>query len=170
MWTTRIGMVTLLCGWLATPAAFAGATATEEEAPYTEEAPDEMGEPVDLSAFILGEPEALDSPRIRYAEPLSCPAAPGGQVWIADTEECDGDTCVRETTAWIGEWTLEDTELEVQCETDRIVVRWDGRETVLEPNAEGDLDITDPGEPAAPEEAEATAAGTPPAEAPASET
>jgi hypothetical protein len=94
MWTKRVWKLTLLCGWLTAPVALA----QSEEAPYTEGAPDEMAEPlgaVDESQFFMEDPEATDAPRLRYAEPLSCPAVPEGRVWVADTEECGDTECIR---------------------------------------------------------------------------
>ena len=151
MWTTRFGKVTLLCGWLAAPLALA-----QEETPYTEGAPHEMAEPVGLvdeTQFFMEDPEATDAPLLRYAEPLSCPAVPGGRVWVADTEECGGSECVRKTTVWIGSWTIEDAELEVRCETDRVVLATREWQWVLEPSATGALGV-----------AEATPATSPPGE------
>ncbi|NMO15046.1 hypothetical protein HPC49_07350 [Pyxidicoccus fallax] len=171
MWTTRWGKVTLLCGWLAAP--LAGAMELEElptdaradvEDAYTEGAPDEMGRLVDPDTFFPGDTEEpLDSPRLRYAEPLSCPAVPGGRVWVADTEECGEAECIRTTTVWIGSWTVEDAELEVRCETDRVVLSTQDWQWVLEPDAQGAMDVAE-ATPAEPETAPAELA------APASET
>lgn len=127
MWTTRIGKVTLLCGWLTAP--LAGAQPE--------------------SQFFMEDPESMDAPVLRYAEPLSCPAAPEGRVWVADTEECGDAECIRKTTVWIGSWMLEDAELEVRCETDRIVLGTTDWQLVLTPDATGKLDVV-----------EATPAGT----------
>jgi hypothetical protein len=142
MWTTRVWKVTLLCGWLAAPVALA----ETEEAPYSEAAPDEMAAPVgavDESQFFMEDPEATDAPLLRYAEPLSCPAVPGGRVWVADTEECGDEECIRKTTVWIGEWTVEDAEMEVRCETDRVVLSTHDWQLVLSPDATGKLDVAD---------------------------
>ena len=162
MWTTRIWKATLLCGWLT--ATLAGAQqahapeAAPEEAPYTEGAPDDMGGPVDESQFFMEDPEALDAPVLRYAEPLSCPAAPGGRVWVADTEECGDAECIRKTTVWIGSWTLEDAEMEVRCETDRIILGTTDWQLVLAPDATGKLDVAG-ATPAGPEGAPSEVAG-----------
>lgn len=142
MWTTRVWKVTLLCGWLAAPVAMA----QTEDAPYTEGSPDEMAEPLGLtdeSQFFMEDPEATDAPRLRYAEPLSCPAVPGGRVWVADTEECGETECLRKTTVWVGDWTIEDAEMEVRCETDRVVLGTHDWQLVLAPDDTGALDVTD---------------------------
>lgn len=143
MWTTRGWKVTLLCGWLAAPLAGARSQEPDVAEAYTEAAPDEMGGPMD--PFFI-------EPRLRYAEPLSCPAVPEGRVWVADTEECGDTECLRKTTVWIGSWTVEDEELEVRCETDRVVLTTRDWQWVLEPDATGALDVADatPDEPEAP--------------------
>ncbi len=169
MWTTRFWKATLLCGWLTAP--LAGAQPVEldavpedaramrdEEAPSTEAAPDEMNGPVSKSQFFMEDPEAMDAPVLRYAEPLSCPAAPEGQVWVADTEECGEAECIRKTTVWIGSWTIEDAEMEVRCETDRIILGTHDWQLVLAPDALGKLDVAE-ATPAASESAPAELAG-----------
>ena len=172
MWTTRCWKLTLLCGWLAAP--LAGAQSVEvdavAEAPYSEAAPDEMGGMMDPSdLFMMEAPEEpLDSPRLRSAEPLSCPAVPGGRVWVADTEECGESECVRKTTVWMGSWTVEDTELEVRCETDRVVLSTQDWQWVLEADDTGAVDLAGATPPES-ETAPAELAGDAPS-APASET
>ncbi len=144
MWTTRIGKATLLCGWLTAPLAGAQSEALDavpDEAPYTEGAPDEMGGPLDESQFFMEDPESMDAPVLRHAEPLSCPAAPEGRVWVANTEECSEAECIQKTTVWIGAWTLEDAEMEVRCETDRIVLGTHDWQLVLTLDATGTLDV-----------------------------
>ncbi len=162
MWTTRCWKATLLCGWLAAPLAGAQSLELDEvpegaraalvaEGAAPEAVPDELRGAVDASQFFMEAPEAsLDAPMLRYAEPLSCPAAPGGRVWVADTEECGDSECIQKTTVWIGTWTVEDAELEVRCETDRIVLATQDWQWVLEPDATGALDVAEatPAEPA----------------------
>jgi hypothetical protein len=176
MWTTRIWKTTLLCGWLTATLA-AAQPETLDAAPealdavpgaaravLAGEAPD-MKAPhvetlgvVDESQFFMEDPESMDAPVLRYAEPLSCPAAPEGRVWVADTEECGEAECIHKTTVWIGSWTIEDAEMEVRCETDRIVLGTHDWQLVLAPDALGRLDVAE-ATPAEPEQAPAELAG-----------
>lgn len=166
MWTTRCWKVTLLCGWLAAP--LAGAMEPEDETPYSEAAPRDMQEPVELSGQYEDGPDSLDAPRLRMAEPLSCPAVPEGRMWVADTEECGDSECIRKTTVWIGSWTIEDAEMQVRCETDRVILSTADWELVLQQDATGQLALEDPASPE-PEAAPAELAGEVP-QAPATET
>jgi hypothetical protein len=129
MWTTRCWKVTLLCGWLAAP--LAGAAELDVV-------------PVDLPELYEDGPDALDTPRLRHAEPLSCPAVPEGRMWVADTEECGDSECIRKTTVWIGSWTIEDVELQVRCETDRVILSTTDWEWVLlQDDTTGELALED---------------------------
>jgi len=141
MWMIRGGKVMLLCGWLAAPAALA-------EAPEPDAVPSgaraARGAPLDMEPLY---PDAgvdeLDSPLLRYAEPLSCPAAPEGRVWVAETETCDASGCEARTTVWAGAWTIEDMELSVRCETDRVVLTADAWRMVLTPGTGGGLEVSE---------------------------
>ncbi|MCP3137326.1 hypothetical protein [Pyxidicoccus xibeiensis] len=172
MKTTRIGMVTVLCGWLAAPMALAQeAEAGHDEVPEEARAALSRDVVAPESMESLLEAEALDSldaPMLRSAEPLSCPAVPEGRVWVADTEECGESECVRTTTVWLGSWTISDTELEVRCETDRVVLSTLDWQWVLAPDALGELEVAE-ATPAEPEAVPAEPAGDA-AQAPASET
>ncbi len=152
MWTTRCWKVTVLCGWLAAP--LAGAVEprpeAEAEAPYSEVAPREMREPVELPELYDDGPDSPDTPRLHLAEPLACPAVPEGRMWIADTEECGEEECVRKTTVWIGSWTIEDVEMQVRCETDRVILSTTDWELVLQQDALGQLAVQQDSEEALP--------------------
>ncbi len=133
----------VLCGWLAAPLAGAMEPQPEGEAPYSEAAPRDMREPVELPELYEDGPDSLDTPRLRLAEPLSCPAVPEGRMWVADTEECGEAECIRKTTVWIGSWTIEDAEMQVRCETDRVILSTADWELVLQQDALGQLSLED---------------------------
>jgi hypothetical protein len=82
---------------------------------------------------------------------------------VADTEECGDAECIRKTTVWIGSWTLEDAEMEVRCETDRIILGTTDWQLVLAPDATGKLDVAG-ATPAGPEGAPAEASLQPASE------
>lgn len=152
MWKTRCWKVTVLCGWLAAPLAGAMEPPPEAraEAPYAEAAPRDMREPVSLPELHEDGPDLPDTPRVRLAEPLSCPAVPEGRMWLAETEECGEDECVVKTTVWIGSWTIEDAEMQVRCETDRVILSTANWELVLQQDALGQLAVQQDSEEAAP--------------------
>ncbi|AEI68054.1 hypothetical protein [Corallococcus macrosporus] len=163
MWTMRGWKVTLLCGWLAAPVAVAG-SALEDAVPLEARAA-RGGELLATEPLF---PDAGSSewegPMLRYAEPLSCPAAPEGRVWVAETQACDGEGCEAVTTVWAGAWTVEEAGLEVRCETDRVVLAAGAWRMVLTPGAGGGLEVSE----LTPPEPEALSAARP-SEAPASE-
>ena len=161
-WTMRGWKVTLLCGWMTAPVAFAQGPeldAVPTEARATRGAELFNAEPL----FPDAGPHELEGPVLRYAEPLSCPAAPEGRVWVAETQACDDDGCEALTTVWAGSWTVEDTGLEVRCETDRVVLAKDAWRMVLTAGAGGGLEVSE----LTPPEPESLSAARP-TEAPAS--
>ncbi|HZI12100.1 MAG TPA: hypothetical protein VE153_17070, partial [Myxococcus sp.] len=113
------------------------------EAPYAEAAPSDMREPEGLPELYEDGPDSPDTPRVRLAEPLSCPAVPEGRMWLAETEECGEDECVVKTTVWIGSWTIEDAEMQVRCETDQVILSTADWELVLQQDALGQLAVED---------------------------
>lgn len=163
MWTMRGWKVTWVCGWLAAPVALAEPTMLDSvprEARAARSAELLPTEPL----FPDAGPDALEGPVLRYAEPLSCPAAPEGRVWVAETQTCDDDGCQPLTTVWAGSWTVEDAGLEVRCETDRVVLAAGDWRMVLTAGAGGGLEVSE----LTPPEPEALSAARPP-ETPASE-
>ncbi|QDE91338.1 hypothetical protein BHS06_21435 [Myxococcus xanthus] len=142
MWTMQGWKVTLLCGWLAAPVALAETAMLDgvpREARAARGAELLPSEPM----FPDAGPGEVDGPVLRYAEPVSCPAAPEGRVWVAETQACDDAGCESLTTVWAGSWTVEDAGLEVRCETDRVVLAAGEWRMVLTPGAGGGLEVSE---------------------------
>ncbi|AKQ65413.1 hypothetical protein A176_002325 [Myxococcus hansupus] len=154
-WTMRGWKVMLVCGWLTAPMAFA-------QGPELDAVPTELFHA--QTRFPDAGPQELEGPMLRYAEPMSCPAAPEGRVWVAETQSCDDDGCEALTTVWAGSWTVEDTGLEVRCETDRVVLAKAAWRMVLTAGAGGGLEVSE----MTPPEPESVSAARP-TEAPGSE-
>ncbi|MFP2927098.1 hypothetical protein ACLESO_18230 [Pyxidicoccus sp. 3LG] len=152
MRTTSSWKVTLLCGLLAAPLALASGAEETGKVPEaaraaltTEAAPESPVGLLDESMFFMEDnpEESPDAPLLRYAEPLSCPAVPEGRVWVADVEACGESECIHQTTVWLGSWTVTDTDLEVRCETDRVVLSTPDWQWVLAPDATGSLEVAE---------------------------
>ncbi|MBU8896518.1 hypothetical protein KRR26_12925 [Corallococcus sp. M34] len=119
MKTTHRLLFTLTCGWLAATSAVA------EPLSATPEDPDEA--------------EA----RLRDADALPCPLAPGGRVWLEQIDACGASACEALTRAHVGAWTFEDSGLQVRCTPERVELIAPAWELALAPTATGRLRVDD---------------------------
>lgn len=142
MWMTRCWKVAAMCGFLAAPGALAKPTTLaqpSEEADTTSPLFD-AGMP-ELDDHFAGAPDEMAPPRLRHAEPVSCIAAPEGRLWVASTEECGDNECIDKMTVWVGSWTVEDVEVDVQCDAEHVILSTHDWRMVLIPDGKGDFDV-----------------------------
>ncbi|MCP3098497.1 hypothetical protein LZ198_06350 [Myxococcus sp. K15C18031901] len=143
MWMTRGWKVAVLCGALAAPFAVAKPTAVEAEPPTdTDVREPALEAPEGFVQLFDGAPDDdLALPRLRHVEPVACQVAPQDRLWVASTEQCGETECVQHVTVWVGSWTVEDAEVDVQCDAEHVVLSTHDWRLVLVPDGKGDYDV-----------------------------